>query len=94
MISRIRKGVSPVIATVIIITVTLLVGFAVFSFVNSEAAVASGAMGQSTANYVNYLRERFVITNVAFNYPSNGMITVWFYNNGAIDTKIVKMYIG
>ncbi|MCP8312870.1 MAG: hypothetical protein H3Z53_00640, partial [archaeon] len=33
MINRVRKGVSPVVATVIIITVTLVVGFAVFAFV-------------------------------------------------------------
>lgn len=82
-----RKGVSPVIATTIIIAVTLVVGFAVFAFVNSEAATASGAFGQSTATYVNQLKERFVITNVAFNYPSSGKITVWFYNNGAINTQ-------
>ncbi|MCP8307309.1 MAG: hypothetical protein H3Z53_09710 [archaeon] len=82
-----RKGVSPVVATVMIITITLVVGFAVFSFVNSEAAVASGAMGESTATYVNYLRERFVITNVAFDYPTDGQVTVWFYNNGAVNTK-------
>jgi len=94
MINRVRKGVSPVVATVIIITVTLVVGFAVFAFVNSEAAVASGAFGQSTASYVNCLRERFVITNVAFNYPSSGQVRVWFYNNGAINTQIVEIYIG
>jgi len=98
MINRIRKGVSPVIATVIIITVTLVVGFAVFSFVNSEAAVASGAMGQSTASYVNYLKERFVITNVAFNYPTSGQVTIWFYNNGAVNTRFIanngQIFIG
>ncbi|MCP8316649.1 MAG: hypothetical protein H3Z52_02780 [archaeon] len=98
MINGIRKGVSPVVATVIIITVTLVVGFAAWSFVNSEAAAASGAFGQSTASNVNYLRERFVITNVAFNYkgttPTTGWVTVWFYNNGAVNTQIVEIYIG
>jgi hypothetical protein len=94
MINRIRKGVSPVIATTIIISLTLIVGFATWSFVNSEASAASTAFGQSTASNVNYLRERFVITNVAFNYPSSGNVTVWFYNNGAVNTKIVEIYIG
>jgi archaellum component FlaF (FlaF/FlaG flagellin family) len=92
MINRIRKGVSPVIATTIIISLTLIVGFATWSFVNSEAATASTAFGQSTASNVNYLRERFVITNVAFN--SNGTITIWFYNNGAVNTQIKEIYIG
>ncbi|MEM2872890.1 MAG: archaellin/type IV pilin N-terminal domain-containing protein [Nitrososphaerales archaeon] len=92
MINRIRKGVSPVIATTIIITLTLVVGFAVWSFVNSEAAAASGAFGESTASNVNYLREKFVITNAAFN--SNGTITIWFYNNGAVNTQIKEIYIG
>ncbi len=95
---RVRRGVSPVIATTIIITLTLVVGFAVWSFVNSEAAVASGATGQATASYVNQLREKFVITNVAFNYKgttqTNYWITVWFYNNGAVNTNIVEIYIG
>jgi len=92
MINKLRKGVSPVIATTIIIAITLVVGLAVWSFVNSEAAAASGATGQATASYVNQLREKFVITNVAFN--SNGTITIWFYNNGAVNTQIKEIYIG
>jgi flagellin-like protein len=93
MVNRIRKGVSPVIATTIIIAITLVVGFASWSFVNSGASAASGVIGQSTASNVNYLRERFVITNVALDYTNN-RITVWFYNNGAINTKIVEIYTG
>ncbi|MEM3382603.1 MAG: hypothetical protein QXD42_06765 [Nitrososphaerales archaeon] len=94
MINRNKKGVSPVIATTIIITLTLIVGFATWSFVNSEAAAASSAFGESTASNVNYLREKFVITNAAFNYPNNGKITIWLYNNGAVNTQIKEIFIG
>lgn len=95
-----KRGVSPVVATTIIIAVTLVVGFAVFAFVNAQSAVASQAMGEDTATYVNYLRERFVITNVAFDYnasipgASSGKITIWIYNNGNITTQVNQLFIG
>jgi len=87
---RRKKGVSPVIASTILIAVTVVVGMLVWSFVIGEAAVTTGAMGESTASNVNFLRERFVITNVAFNYPSDDQVTVWFYNNGAVTTHFNK----
>lgn len=87
MIKRSRRGVSPVVASIILIAVTLSVGLALWGFVIGEAALSSGAMGESTASNVNNLREKFVITNVAFDYPTSGKVTVWFYNNGAINTQ-------
>ncbi len=91
---RKRKGVSPVIASTLLIAVTLAVGIIVWSFVIGQASVASGAMGESTASNVNYLRERFVIANVAYN-PGEGVeVAIWFYNNGGVDTEIVEIFMG
>lgn len=97
-----RKGVSPVVGTVIIVAVTLVVGFAVMSFVRTESAASTSALGASSSSYTNQLRERFVITNLAFDITysggsfvsSSGYITFWVYNNGNITAGIIQVFIG
>jgi len=68
---RKRRAVSELMGTLIMVTITLVAGFAIFGYVNGQAAVAENQYGQSVANNVNYLQEHFVIVAIQFYYTSN-----------------------
>lgn len=89
-----RVAISELFATLITLVLTVITGAAVFSYVNAQASISAQSYGQIVGTYVEQLREKFVITNVAFNYPSTGQVRIWFYNYGDIDTKIMQLYIG
>jgi archaellum component FlaF (FlaF/FlaG flagellin family) len=93
MINRIKKGVSPVIATTIIIGVTLVVGFATWGFASGAIGSLLQSQGETVASDINNLRERFVIVNVNIS-ASRDKVTVWVYNNGRLPTEITDLFIG
>ncbi|MCL5318286.1 MAG: hypothetical protein M1503_08530 [Thaumarchaeota archaeon] len=80
------------LASIIMISITLAGGMMVWSFVNTTSAQVTDAYGQTVSNDINGLNEDFIITNVSFN-PTNHTVTIWFYNNGAMATKIQQILI-
>ncbi|MGQ9719232.1 MAG: hypothetical protein ACUVWK_05285 [Nitrososphaerales archaeon] len=93
MVKRIKKGVSPVIATTIIIGVTLAVGFATWGFASGAIGSLLQSQGETVSSDINNLRERFVIVNVNISV-SGDKVTVWVYNNGRIPTEITDIFVG
>lgn len=96
MMNRSKRavGISDMPASIITLAITVLVGASVFSFVNAQSASSSQSYGQSVGTYIESIREKFVIVNAALNYPTSNKVTIWFYNYGDIDTKIVQVYFG
>ena len=92
--SRSTRGISDLIASVLTIAITIISGASVFSFVNAQSSASAQSYGQSVGTYIEQMKEKFVVVNAATNYPTAGKVTVWFYNYGDIDTKIVQLYIG
>ena len=64
----------------------------VWSFVNTTSAQVTDSYGQEVSNNINGLNEDFIITNVSFNSATDN-VTVWFYNNGATNTKIQQILV-
>lgn len=91
---RKRAGVSDLVASLLTLAITVIVGVSVFGFVNAQSSMSSQSYGESVNTYVEQMREKFVIVNAALNYPSSDKVTVWFYNYGGIDTQMVQIYIG
>jgi flagellin-like protein len=87
-----RLGVSEVVATVMTMALTLVAGFAVFGYVNGQAGVTERAYGQAVGATVQYLEERFVVTQFAFS-SSPTVLTVYVYNNGQISLQIVQVAV-
>ncbi len=98
---RSKQGVSPVIATTIILGITVTLGIALWSFANSSAGTSAATYASTVTDYINYLRERFVIVNMAFKYdaidnsgsPSictdnSRCVSVWIYNNGQVSLNV------
>jgi flagellin-like protein len=89
---RQRRGVSPVIATTIILAVTISLGLALWGFANSGAASSVMKYSEAIEDYGQIVREhRFVIVNMGFESdPSTGgdNIVFWIYNNGKVNATI------
>ena len=83
MMTRNRKSrlaVSAVIGSIMMIGVTLVVGFGAWYWASGAARGSEQSFGNSIMCNTNYLQESFSIINV--NYSSSSGVTVWFYNNG------------
>jgi hypothetical protein len=98
---RSKEGVSPVIATTIILGITVTLGIALWSFANSSAGTSAATYASTVTDYINYLRERFVIVNMAFKYDAidnsgsssictdnSKCVSVWIYNNGQVSLNV------
>ena len=90
-IQRKCAGISPVIATTIILAITVTMGLALYSFVNSQSTVATQSFAQEATDYINYRNDRFVITSLSFH---NDGITAYVFNNGNIPISITQVLVG
>ncbi len=83
------------------IAVTVSIGFAFWTSANSTAGTQLSGFVEKSSSNVNKIKEDFVMVNTAFNYdhssnPPNstsGMITLWVYNNGLLETEIIQIQV-
>ena len=71
-------------ATLIMVSITLVAGAATFGFVNSQVGVSASSYGNQVAGNINFLNER---GSIAFaNFPGVGLLdtqlTLWIQNTG------------
>jgi flagellin-like protein len=86
--NRKRSGVSPIIATTILIAITITVGLALWGFANSGVGNATVKYSQAVDSYGEFVGDRFVIANVDFDNPSDGVVAFWVFNSGKLPTTI------
>jgi len=89
-----QKGVSAIIGNLVMVSVTLVVGFSLWTNTNSTASSTLEDYTDQAAYDINHIKEDFVITLISFDYPSPGNVTLWFFNSGEIDTEIIKLIAG
>lgn len=87
---RKRKGVSDLIATMLLLAMTLVAGFALFGFVRAQANVSELSYAQSVGGTMSYLQERFVIPLVTY---TTNTITVYVYTDGQIPTSLAQVEV-
>jgi len=88
---RARSGVSPVIATTILIGITVVLGLALWSFANSGVGTATQEYAESVTDYGRFTSDRFVIANMDFDNPDANPdinISFWIFNGGKTSTTI------
>ena len=88
---------SEVIGSILLLSVTLVVGFAAWAWASGAAQSSELNFGNAVSCNIQYLKEAFVIVNVNFSssstLPSAGTVTVWLYNNGNTTVYIKEMWI-
>jgi FlaG/FlaF family flagellin (archaellin) len=93
---RSREGVSPVIATTIILAITVTMGLALWSFANSGVSTATTQYADVVTDYGKFAADKFVILSVAFDYPNppdSNDLTLWLYNSGTSSTTIQSVIV-
>jgi flagellin-like protein len=85
-IAKKRRAVSELMATLIMVAVTLVAGAATFSFVNGQVGVSANAYGNKVAGNINYLNERVSIAFVNFAGvgAADTQVTLWIENTGKV----------
>jgi hypothetical protein len=81
-----------VTAAVVTIAITLIAGFALWGYVNGQAAASENGIGVANAANVNYLNERFVISDMGFG-PNNHTLGFFLYNNGEVGLRITQVLL-
>jgi hypothetical protein len=99
--NRKRAGVSPVIATTIIIAITIITGLALFAYTNSQTGVATEAFSQEATDFINYRNDRFVISYLSFKESDRCVTTTaeycmsaYLFNNGNLPVRITTVSAG
>jgi flagellin-like protein len=96
MPDRQRRGISPVIATTIILAITIVLGLALWGFANSGVGTATVKYSEAVTEYGEVVRNhRFVIANVDFNNPPSppNNVAFWVFNSGKLDATISSDHV-
>jgi hypothetical protein len=80
-----RKGVSPVIASVILCSVVLVVGVSTWSYCYSVSNVLQSNYYEGVKAQIDAVRERFTVEHVAY---LDGKLRVWVYNYGEVNIEV------
>ena len=78
-----RRGLSPVIASIILSGMVLVVGAGVWSYSYGAASTMANDYSDTTIDMVHTISERFCIENVHYNSTTE-YVHVWIYNYGDI----------
>ena len=76
-----RKGLSPVISSLIISAAVIAIGGGIWSYSAGAATVVADSYVNDTLELVNEVTERFVVEHVTIDAEKN-TLTVWVYNYG------------
>lgn len=87
-----KRGVSDIVANLLMAVVVLSVGLSVYMYSTTQFQMMSGAMDRLIQSHEKELLEKFVITKVFLNLH-NDTVTVVVYNYGSIGTDIRGVFI-
>ena len=78
-----KKGLSPVIASIILCSAVIIIGLSVWSFTYSVTNSLRDSYYEGIQRDIDKIGERFSVDHVAY-IPSHGSLYVWVYNYGNI----------
>jgi flagellin-like protein len=101
---RRRPGLSELTGTLLMVGITLIAGAAVIGWVNGQASSSENAYGNSVANNVDFLQERFAMVTQTFNGAGTGGVctgspdqctgaSFWIYNSGKVGFTLSTLRI-
>jgi len=84
---RNRRGMSPVIATIILSAAVITIGGAVWSYAQGASTVIATGYVNDTLTIMREVTERFTVEHVS-NDTARTPLYVWVYNYGDVDITI------
>jgi len=91
-LKRNRKGVSEIIATVLMILIVTTIGFGVVSLSMNYFSGVSSARDVANKINIDAIRENFIVVNVLINTSSSN-VSIWVYNYGEINLRMTAIYL-
>ena len=85
-----KRGLSPVIATIILSAVVIAIGGAIWSYSQGASTVIANNYVNDTLELLNEVTERFAVEHVS-NNSDGSTLYIWVYNFGEVDI-IVDVY--
>ena len=82
-----RRGLSPVIATVILAGVVLTIGGAIWNYSIGAATVTANGYVNDTLSMLHEMQERFDVEHAVYNFD-NDTLRLWIYNYGEVDVML------
>ena len=82
-----RKGLSPIIATIILSATVLIIGGGVWSYSIGAATIVAEDYTDKTFSTLNEVIERFCIEHIYYDNVTDQFF-VWVYNYGSVDVTI------
>jgi hypothetical protein len=83
-----RRGMSPIISSVILSAVVIAIGASVWSVTDSAASVMQNDYYEGVMESVENIKERFYIENIGYSNSSEPKLKIWIYNYGEMDIVI------
>ena len=87
-----KKGLSPVVATVILCGVVLSVGISAWSLTYSITSGLESNYYEEVKEMMDAIKKRFTVENIAYNGTVNKLY-VWIYNYGEVDIKVIQVLV-
>jgi len=88
-----KRAITPVIGAVLMIGITIAVGFATWAWARSSAQSSELNFGNAIGSNINYLKENFETVNVNFSSSAQQSATLWFYNSGNTTVYVKQIWI-
>ena len=81
-----KKGLSPVVATIILCGVVLIVGISTWSYTYMVSNSLQTSYYEGVQRQIDTISERFIVEHVAYDNSTNNL-NVWVYNYGNASGK-------
>lgn len=86
-LKRKKRGVSPIIASIILAAMVMVIGATVWSVATSASSVISSNYYDEVMESVENIKERFCIENIGVDSALT-QLRIWVFNYGSIDLTI------
>jgi len=88
-----RRGLSPVVATIVLCGVVLVLGISVWSYTYGVGSYLQTRYYEGVSGQIDAISERFTIEHIVY----NGTLTelqIWIYNYGSVDIEVDVYVMG
>lgn len=88
---RSKRGITPVVATIILSAVVIAIGGAVWSYSQGAATVIANDYINGTMTLLNEVIERYAVEHVS-NSSDGSILRIWIFNYGDVDV-VLDVYV-
>jgi len=88
-----RRGLSPVVATIVLCGVVLVLGISVWSYTYGVSNYLQTRYYEGVSEQIDAVSERFTIEHIAYN-GTLAELKIWVYNYGSVDIEVDVYVMG